>query len=589
MTHIEASARLSVVLGLLLLAILSACGSPEHDNSVPVNLSLVVDPDQAAQQSQSASPVLAFIDRWLVGGVAAWAQAVTDIHTIQVQISGPDISSPPSMTVAVTNPTSGQVIPVSIQAPAGTNRTISVAAFNAANPPVKIYSGSAPNVSLTPGTPVNVTVTLARTVTITVTKQGAGTGAVTSTPDGINCIPGCITQSARFDAGATVTLNAAPASGSSFAGWSGGGCSGTGACTVTLPSNPPNNSTVALTATFNGTANTLHLSINKSGTGTGTVTSIPVGISCGQSCAADFQNGTTVTLTAVADTGSTFTGWSGGGCSGTGTCIVVITNSDQTVTASFATPNTFTLTVTKAGVGVGTVTSSPAGINCGTTCAFTYPNGTSVTLTATVAAGSTFGGWSGGGCSGTAPCTIVMNQNRTVTATFNAVPATLTVNKAGTGAAAGSVTSSPAGINCGNTCSASFPTGSIVTLTATAPAGTVFAGWSGGGCSGTGTCTTVMASNQTVVATFNTVPMFTLTVTKSGTGNGTVTSSPAGINCGSDCSQSYGQGTVVTLTAAPNGNSTFAGWSGGGCSGTGACTVTMNATTTVGAQFTKTG
>ena len=131
--------------------------------------------------------------------------------------------------------------------------------------------------------------------------------------------------------------------------------------------------------------------------------------------------------------------------------------------------------------------------------------------------------------------------------------------------------------------------GSIVTLTATAPAGTVFAGWSGGGCSGTGTCTTVMASNQTVVATFNTVPMFTLTVTKSGTGNGTVTSSPAGINCGNDCNQSFAQGTVVTLTAVPNGNSTFAGWSGGGCSGTGPCVVTMNASTTVGAQFTKTG
>jgi hypothetical protein len=96
-----------------------------------------------------------------------------------------------------------------------------------------------------------------------------------------------------------------------------------------------------------------------------------------------------------------------------------------------------------------------------------------------------------------------------------------------------------------------------------------------------------MASNQTVVATFNTA--VTLTVNKSGSGNGTVTSSPTGINCGSDCSQSYAQGTVVTLTANPNGNSTFAGWSGGGCSGTGACVVTMNAATTVGAQFNRSG
>lgn len=585
MKHKQAKVGLSLILGLLLSVMLFACAAPEQDGTVPVNLSLVVDPDQAAQQSPPVSPLIAFIDRWLGGGAVAWAQAVTEIRTIEVQISGPGITTPPSTTVTVTTPTSGQVIPVSIQAPVGTNRTIAVAAFNAGTqttPPQKIYSGSAPNVSLTAGTPVNVTVTLARTVTITVTKQGAGTGVVASTPDGINCSAGCITQSARFDAGTTVTLNAAPASGSSFTGWSGGGCSGTGACTVTVPSNPPNNSTVALTATFSGTANTLHLTINKSGTGTGTVTSIPVGISCGQSCAADFQNGTTVTLTAAPDAGSTFTGWSGGGCSGTGTCIVVMMNSDQTVTASFAAPNTFTLTVTKAGAGLGTVTSSPAGINCGTTCAFTFPSGTSVTLTATASAGSTFGSWSGSGCSGTGTCVVVMSQNRSVTATFNAVPSTLTVTKSGTGA--GTVTSSPSGINCGNTCSASFPTGSTVTLTATAASGSMFAGWSGGGCSGTGTCTTVMATNQTVVATFTIAP--TLTVNKSGSGNGTVTSSPAGINCGNDCSQSYAQGTVVTLTANPNGSSNFTGWSAP-CAGTGTCVITLVANTTVGAQFTS--
>jgi hypothetical protein len=160
------------------------------------------------------------------------------------------------------------------------------------------------------------------------------------------------------------------------------------------------------------------------------------------------------------------------------------------------------------------------------------------------------------------------------------VPSTVTVTKAGGGT--GTVTSSPTGIDCGTTCSASFPTGTPVTLTATAPAGSVFAGWSGGGCSGTGACTTA-AANQTVVATFDTVPMVTLTVTKSGPG--TVTSLP-GINCGSDCSESYAPGTVVTLTAIPNEKSNFTGWSGP-CSGTGTCTIALTANTTVGAQFTK--
>jgi hypothetical protein len=80
----------------------------------------------------------------------------------------------------------------------------------------------------------------------------------------------------------------------------------------------------------------------------------------------------------------------------------------------------------------------------------------------------------------------------------------------------------------------------------------------------------------------------TLTVTKSGDGSGTVTSSPAGISCGATCSANFNTGTAVTLTVS-NPGSTFAGWSGGGCSGTGACTVTMSAAQTVNAQFNKVG
>jgi alpha-tubulin suppressor-like RCC1 family protein len=78
---------------------------------------------------------------------------------------------------------------------------------------------------------------------------------------------------------------------------------------------------------------------------------------------------------------------------------------------------------------------------------------------------------------------------------------------------------------------------------------------------------------------------YPLTVVKSGTGSGTVTSFPAGIDCGSDCGQGYPDGTPVTLTATPAGGSFFAGWSGGGCSGTGPCTVTMDAVKSVIADF----
>ncbi|MBI4690100.1 MAG: hypothetical protein HY754_07510 [Nitrospirae bacterium] len=78
-----------------------------------------------------------------------------------------------------------------------------------------------------------------------------------------------------------------------------------------------------------------------------------------------------------------------------------------------------------------------------------------------------------------------------------------------------------------------------------------------------------------------------LTVSNSGTGTGKITSSPAGIDCGTDCSENYNHGTSVTLTATPETSSTFSGWSGGGCSGTGTtCTITMDSDKTVTAAFT---
>jgi hypothetical protein len=81
---------------------------------------------------------------------------------------------------------------------------------------------------------------------------------------------------------------------------------------------------------------------------------------------------------------------------------------------------------------------------------------------------------------------------------------------------------------------------------------------------------------------------FALTVTLAGSGAGTVVSAPAGISCAGDCTESYASGTAVTLTATPADGSTFAGWSGGGCSGTGQCTVTMNAAAAVTATFDST-
>ncbi len=172
------------------------------------------------------------------------------------------------------------------------------------------------------------------------------------------------------------------------------------------------------------------------------------------------------------------------------------------------TVNTDGLLVTLAGTGGGTVTSSPAGISCPGvgTCSASFTPSTMVTLTATPNANSVFTNWSGGGCSGTGTCAVTLSSNQAVTATFTAVKANLAVTIAGSG----TVTSSPAGINCPGTCTATFPLGTAVTLTPKAATGSNFTGWSGGGCSGTSTCSITMNSDQAVTATFQ-VPGFTIT------------------------------------------------------------------------------
>src|SRR5216117_3643829 len=418
----------------------------------------------------------------------------TTSASISVTVANNDATPP---TVAITAPTSNPTFststtPLTLGGTASDNVGVTQVTWTnsagGSGTATGTTSWTASGIVLQPGTNVltvtatdaagntatdTLTVTFTPTFALTVSKAGTGTGTVTSSPAGINCGATC---SASFTNGTAVTLTAAPAAGSIFSGWSGVGCSGTGSCVVTV------SAATTVTATFS--LPSFALTVSKAGTGSGTVTSSPAGITCGATCAASFTSGTAVALTAAPAAGSTFGGWSGGGCSGTGSCVVTV-SAATTVTATF-TLQSFTLTVTPAGTGSGTVTSSPVGINCGATCSVSFASGTAVTLTAAPAAGSTFTGWSGGGCSGTGTCTVTLSAATTVTATFALPTFALTVSKAGAGS--GTVTSAPVGINCGLTCSASFTSDTAVTLTATPAAGSTFTGWSGGGCSGTGTC-----------------------------------------------------------------------------------------------------
>jgi List-Bact-rpt repeat protein/VCBS repeat protein len=239
--------------------------------------------------------------------------------------------------------------------------------------------------------------------TLTVTKAGSGT--VTSTPAGIACGATC---SASFSAGSIVSLTATAATGSTFSGW-GGACTGTGACNVTLGSNTSVSATFALAAT----SSTYSLSVSLSGGSTGTVISSPAGISCGATCTAGFAAGTVVSLTATPAAGSSFAGWSGA-CSGA-TCAVTL-SANQTVTARFV-PLNVSLVVRKNGGGSGKVTGSPAGIDCGTLCAASYPAGTTVTLAESPDSGSSFGGWNGA-CTGFGSCVVTLTADTTITASF---------------------------------------------------------------------------------------------------------------------------------------------------------------------------
>jgi hypothetical protein len=158
--------------------------------------------------------------------------------------------------------------------------------------------------------------------------------------------------------------------------------------------------------------------------------------------------------------------------------------------------------------------------------------------------------------------------------------ADLSVTLDGTGA--GSVSSTPSGIDCGVDCSETFYLNTVVTLTATPNVSSTFAGWTGA-CAGSGVCVVTITESTQVTATF-TLNLDELDVGLAGNGSGNVSSAPSGIDCGGTCNHQFVNGTVVTLTATPSASSTFAGWTGA-CGGTGACVIAMTQPAQVTATF----
>jgi hypothetical protein len=193
-----------------------------------------------------------------------------------------------------------------------------------------------------------------------------------------------------------------------------------GVCTFTVDINGGQSVMIIYTKTSASNSPTEYaLTVNKSGSGTVTSNSGTINWS-GNSGMASYNSGTSVILTANANSGSTFTSWTGCDSTSGNTCTVSMISA-KSVTATFTLNSQYNLTITKSGTGTGGIASSPAGINCGDNCVGSFNPGTVVTLTATPDTGSTFTGWSSGGCSGTGTCSITMNAGAAVTATFNAV------------------------------------------------------------------------------------------------------------------------------------------------------------------------
>jgi Glycoside hydrolase family 44/Bacterial Ig-like domain (group 2) len=316
-----------------------------------------------------------------------------------------------------------------------------------------------------------------------------------------------------YNSGVAVTLTAPATSGiDNFVSWSGCTSSSGATCTVTMTGSTTVTANYAVPATYTVTVNSTNPG---SGVAIGAAPADNNGKSGGTTTfVLSYYAGASVTLTAPATSGiNNFISWSGCLSSSGMTCTVAV-NANATVTANYAAPAAYALTVNStnpsSGVAIAAAPADNNGKISGTTSlALSYYTGTSVTLTAPASAsGNAFASWSGCAGSSGVTCTVAMNANATVTASY-AAPAvyTLSVQSATPNSGVG-ISALPADVHntiSGTTAFAlSYNAGATVVLSAPATAGGYsFASWSGCGSSATATCTVTMNGNTTVTAGYN--------------------------------------------------------------------------------------
>jgi PKD repeat protein len=416
------------------------------------------------------------------------------------------------------------------------------------------------------------------------TLAGTGKGTVTTNPSSFTCTTGVCT--AQFQQGSSVTLTAAPDSDSTFDGWS-GDCSGTNpACTVTM------NYDKSPTSTFKILPPAAQFSVSFGGSGS------PVQVNfVNQSLRGwDSSRGTT-TYPAYSDA---YTWDFGDG----------IKSNDKNPTHKYKVVGTYTITLTvKNPTGSASISSNITVNPCGNLPVRVVPAVGSPRYFASL--GEAYSSAADGDSIQALALNFKEDVNSSKSVNFsggfdcdfnNQMDVTTLLG-------AVNITDSQASI------------GSFSLLTdSTAASYYQIAAYSttGGNISPAGTMTVLQGANFTFHITPNpgayvldilvdgvsvgpltqynftgiagnhsikAVFARTLTVTTAGEGGGTITSTPGAISCGSICTAQLQDGTVVTLSAAPDAFSKFTGWSGGGCSGAGTCTINLNADTTVTASF----
>lgn len=395
-----------------------------------------------------------------------------------------------------------------------------------------------------------------------------GNGSIAISGNGQSCASNC---SMSFNQGEQIVLTATANTGYTFTGWSGGNCSGTAPCSVTM------NQNINVTANYTqktgggGNSDTFYRLNTEVANGQGGYISKINNGDCKSTCSEDKLAGSNISLTATPYEGYTFDHWAGA-CTGTAAQCSFTLNKNETVTATF---KRITHIATTSVIGSGSIKTFA--ISCKDTCSLTLDHGTQLTLEATPDAGYQFKQWSGA-CSGNVPiCDVSVTKAVDVKAEFITKQHVLVIKNQGEGG----VTSSTA--NCSALlCSSSHNAGTQLTLTAKAKTGYEFAGWTGD-CSGTNTCSITMNQNHSVTANFTKVADNILTAKIAGSGS--ITGLKAACSSGS-CSETYPKGSTITLTATPSTGYEFAGWTGD-CEGKSACNVNMDKSRSVTANFIK--